>query len=70
MKTQQVCKDFLRMKKGQTFDAIQASNAMDAEWGIRVDWHEMSYALSRLLECAEANYAGGGADRMTRYIIN
>ena len=54
MKTQQVCKDFLRLQKGVELDAMMASQLMSELWGIKVDWHEMAYALDYLERVGEA----------------
>ena len=71
MKTRRLCKDFLRLRKGQTFDAIEAKQEMALVWGITVDWHEMANALVEMLESGEVNYTNTrGYDGMTRYIIN
>jgi len=71
MKTRQVCKDFLRMHKGMTFDAIAAMQHMEQVWDIRVDWHEMSYALDELDHKGEAERVFvKGHDRMATYTIN
>ena len=69
MKTQQVCKDFLRLHKGSTFDAMEASWMMMEHWGIKIDWHEMADALQYLLSSNEADHASKGFDRQQRYTI-
>ena len=68
MKTQQVCKDFLRMQKGREFDAMEAMRLMNDTWGIKVDHHEMSYALDELHRHEEATLTKIGG--FQRYIIN
>jgi len=68
MKTQQVCKDFLRMQKGVELDAMIAARLMNDVWGIRVDWHEMSYALDYLRHSNEATCTKLGG--FQRYIID
>jgi len=68
MKTLQVCKDFLRMQKGREFDAIEAARFMSDVWGIRVDWHDMGYALDELHRTGEATLTQPGG--FCRYIIN
>ena len=68
MKTQQVCKDFLRMQKGAELDAMEAARLMNDVWGIRVDWHEMSYALDYLRHFNEATCAQHRG--FQRYIID
>ena len=70
MKTQQVCKDFLRRKKGVVMDAMIASRMMRDEWGIDVDWHEMSHALDYLSRSLEATPTGARRDGIIEYIIN
>lgn len=69
MKTQQVCKDFLRRKTGAVVDAMIASRMIQDEWGIVVDWHEMSYALDYLNRSLEATPTGVRHDGMIEYII-
>ena len=69
MKAQQLCKDFLRMKKGAVLDAIQASQMLHEHWGIRVDWHELGDALEYLVRSREAERTGTGPDGLTMYFI-
>ena len=67
MKTQQVCKDFLRMQTGRELDAMEAARLIDDVWDIKVDWHEMSYALDYLYNSKEADCVQAGG--FCRYII-
>ena len=69
MKTQQLCKDFLRMRKGTEVEAMQASQLMNQHWGILVDWHEMSDALEYLVRSWEARREGTGPDGLTMYFL-
>ena len=69
IKQRQLCRDFLRARRGQEFEAIQAASAMYSEWGIKVDWHEMSDALESLVRDNEAARCGTGPDRLTVYRI-
>jgi hypothetical protein len=68
MKKQELCRDFLGMQGGRALDAIEAANAMNERWGIRVDWHEMAYALDELERRGEATRIPGGRE-LTRYYI-
>ena len=67
MKTQQVCKDFLRMQKGRELDAMEAMRLMSDVWGIKVDHHEMSYALDYLHRTGDAKLTKVGG--FQRYLI-
>lgn len=69
MKEQQLCKDFLRLNKGTIVDPIQAARMMDRRWGIKVDWHEMAYALDWLRSSQEATITGYTNSGFTQYII-
>jgi hypothetical protein len=69
--TRRLCRDFLEMWKGKVFDAPSAASLMRELWGVRVDWHEMAYALDEMDGCGLADRTGErGPDGMTRYIIN
>ena len=70
MQIQQVCKDFLRMRRGAIFDGVSAAQMLNEHWGIKVDWHEMSYALDYLERSQEAERTGIPRDGMITYIIS
>jgi len=71
MKTQQLCKDYLRLyQKGCILDPVEAAQGMNLTWDIRVDWHQMAYVLDEMTRYDEASEQGRGPDRMTRYLIN
>ena len=70
MKTDQLCRDFVLMHRGEELDAIEAVCLMRDRWGVQVDWHVMSDVLVRMLERAEVDYSRErGYDRMTRYVV-
>ena len=69
----QVCMYFvlLHMKEELvTYDPIQASVYMNQEWGIRLDWHEMSMALDVLKSNGEVTLVGHRRSGMCKYINN
>ena len=71
MNTWKVCKDFIRLYcKGQEVEPIQSATKMDNIWGLRVDWHEMGWALESLEHDGEATMVGLTGERMRRYHIN
>ena len=68
--TQQLCRDFLQYKKkGVVVEPIMASQMMNDDWGVYVDWHEMSEALEFLAECSQATRTGTTIERLTAYLI-
>ena len=67
---QKMCADFLRARSGSIYEAIQAASAMLREWGVRVDWHEMSDALDAMESRGEASRSSYGADGLVEYVIN
>ena len=69
MKEHQLCKDFLRMRKGTELEAIMASQMLRDHWGIQVDWHKMNAALESLVRSQEAERTGRGPDGFTIYLI-
>ena len=67
MKTRELCKDFLEMQGGCTLDCIKAARLMNERWGIKVDHHEMAYALDYLERIGVATIASRG--EFTTYYI-
>ena len=58
------------MRKGVELDAIKASQLLYEDWGIRIDWHEMSDALEYLVRSKEACRTETGPYGLPMYLIN
>lgn len=70
IKVRQLCKDFIRLQKGKTLDAFQASIEMINVWGIGIDWHEFSFALDELSRTNEVTQTGHTAGGACVYLVN
>ena len=69
MKTQQMCRDFLKLWCSDEVEAIQASIRMQEVWGVRVDWHEMGDALEWMTRNGSAERTGTSRTGLALYII-
>lgn len=65
---QQLCKDFLRMQKGRSFDPITASRKMREYWGINLDWHEFIETFEYLVNSREAEIIPSRSELTTYWI--
>ena len=68
-RVQTLCKDFLRVRKLTTLDALHATNLMADMWGITVHRYEMSDALEWMARHQQAERMDTTADGYTRYWI-
>jgi hypothetical protein len=70
LNSQALCRDFIRlhMKGKVAYDPIQASVYMHQQWGIKLDWHEMSMALDSLNTKGEVKVVAHNRDGMCRYV--
>lgn len=69
MKTTQLCKDFLRMRRGETFTSLSAAQKMEEIWGIYPERSTMAMAIEYLVESKEATLVGS-LDNRVQVIIN
>ena len=68
-RAQRLCRDFLHLQVMATLDPSEACARILANWGIVVDWREMSRALEDMVAHGSANYDGWSQDQQRRYLI-
>jgi len=69
-KRQDLCRTFIAYKMlGEVTDPIQAARSLFATWGIRVDWHDMSDALSYLSRHGTVWQTGKFYDGIAEYRV-